>query len=191
MYTHSTAKQLAHLSRKIDKGIVYQFGDATFQTNLMEYYKAHIPFLTAPRTAQDLWEELGFKWSTTQRKADVVLAGNYLEDTMDISNRLKEIYARGKVNSYILAACTTGLSQGYLSIQPNFWLNLEQNNDIDIVYMSISDGRSQHHVPVDSSKEYYKHSMLTDLTHKFVECREMITNITIKKKSTKELVCPQ
>mgnify|MGYP003111143581 CR=1 FL=1 len=132
MYTHSTARQLAHLSRKIDKGIVYQFGDGTFQTNLMEYYKAQIPFLTAPRTAQDLWEELGFKWSTTQRKADVVLAGNYLENTMDITNRLKEIYARGKVNS-----------------------------------------------------------MLTDLTHKFVECREMITNITIKKKSTKELVCPQ
>jgi hypothetical protein len=157
----------------------------------MEYYKAQIPFLTAPRTAQDLWEELGFKWSTTQRKADVVLAGNYLENTMDITNRLKEIYARGKVNSYIVVACTTGLSQGYLSIQPNFWLNLEQNNDIDIVYMSISDGRSQHHVSVDSSKGFFKHSMLTDLTHKFVECREMITNITIKKKSTKELVCPQ
>lgn len=110
---------------------------------------------------------------------------------MDIVPRLKEIYARGKVNSYIMIACTTGLSQGYLSIQPNFWLNLEQNNDIDIVYMSISDGRSQHHVSVDSSKEMYKHSQLTELTHKFVECREMITNITIKKKSTKELICPQ
>ena len=57
--------------------------------------------------------------------------------------------------------------------------------------MSICDGRSQHHVFVDSSKEKYKHSQLTELTHKFVESREMITNITIKKLSTKELVCPQ
>ena len=191
MYTHSTSKQLAHLVRKTESGIVCQFGDANFHPNMMQYYKAQIPYLTAPRTAQDLWEELGFTWSTTNRKADVVVAGHYLENTMDIVPRLKEIYARGKVNSYIMIACTTGLSQGYLSIQPNFWLNLEQNNDMDIVYMSISDGRSQHHVSVDSSKQYYKHSMLTDLTHKFVECREMITNITIKKKSTKELVCPQ
>ena len=191
MYTHSTSKQLAHLVRKTESGIVCQFGDANFHPNMMQYYKAQIPYLTAPRTAQDLWEELGFTWSTTNRKADVVVAGHYLENTMDIVPRLKEIYARGKVNSYIMIACTTGLSQGYLSIQPNFWLNLEQNNDIDIVYMSISDGRSQHHVSVDSSKEMYKHSQLTELTHKFVECREMITNITIKKKSTKELVFPQ
>ena len=180
MYTHSTSKQLAHLVRKTESGIVCQFGDANFHPNMMQYYKAQIPYLTAPRTAQDLWEELGFTWSTTNRKADVVVAGHYLENTMDIVPRLKEIYARGKVNSYIMIACTTGLSQGYLSIQPNFWLNLEQNNDIDIVYMSISDGRSQHHVSVDSSKEMYKHSQLTELTHKFVECREMITNITIK-----------
>ena len=191
MYTHSTSKQLAHLVRKTESGIVCQFGDANFHPNMMQYYKAQIPYLTAPRTAQDLWEELGFTWSTTNRKADVVVAGHYLENTMDIVPRLKEIYARGKVNSYIMIACTTGLSQGYLSIQPNFWLNLEQNNDMDIVYMSISDGRSQHHVSVDSSKEMYKHSQLTELTHKFVECREMITNITIKKKSTKELICPQ
>lgn len=191
MYTHSTSKQLAHLVRKTESGIVCQFGDANFHPNMMQYYKAQIPYLTAPRTAQDLWEELGFTWSTTNRKADVVVAGHYLENTMDIVPRLKEMYARGKVNSYIMIACTTGLSQGYLSIQPNFWLNLEQNNDIDIVYMSISDGRSQHHVSIDSSKGMYKHSQLTELTHKFVECREMITNITIKKKSTKELVCPQ
>ena len=191
MYTHSTSKQLAHLVRKTESGIVCQFGDANFHPNMMQYYKAQIPYLTAPRTAQDLWEELGFTCSTSNRKADVVVGGHFLENTMDIAGRLKEIYARGKVNSYIMIACTTGLSQGYLSIQPNFWLNLEQNNDMDIVYMSISDGRSQHHVSVDSSKEMYKHSQLTELTHKFVECREMITNITIKKKSTKELICPQ
>jgi len=191
MYTHSTAKQIAHLVRKIDKGVVSQFGETNFHPNLMTYYKSQIPYLTAPRTAQDLWEELGFTWSTTQRKADVVVAGTYLEDTMDISGRLKEIYARGKVNSYIVIACTTGLSQGYLSIQPNFWLDLAKNNDVEIPYMSICDGRSQHHVFVDSSKERYKHGQLTELTHKFVESREMITNITIKKLSTKELVCPQ
>ena len=191
MYTHSTAKQIAHLARKIEKGVVYQFSDANFHPNLMTYYKAQMPWLTAPRTAQDLWEDLGFTWSTTNRKADVVVAGTYLEDTLDIAGRLKEIYARGKVNSYIVIACTTGLSQGFLSIQPNFWLNLVQNNDIEIPYMSICDGRSQHHVFVDSSKEKYKHSQLTELTHKFVESREMITNITIKKLSTKELVCPQ
>ena len=191
MYTHSTAKQLAHLTRKIDKGIVSQFSDANLHPNMMEYYKAHMPWLTAPRSSQDLWEEMGFTWSTTTRKADVVVAGTYLENTMDIVPRLKEIYARGKVNSYIVIACTTGLNQGYLSIQPNFWLQIAQDNDVEIPYMSICDGRSQHHVFVDSSKKFYKHSMLADLTHKFVECREMITNITIKKLSTKELVCPQ
>lgn len=190
MYTHSTAKQLAHLSRKIEKGIVSQFSDANFHPNMMTYYKAHLPWVTAPRTAQDLWEEMGFTWSTTARKADVVVAGTYLEDTLDIQGRLKEIYARGKVNSYIVIACTTGLSQGYVSIQPNFWLEIAQKNDVEIPYMAISDGRSQHSVFVDSSKDKYKHSQLADLTHKFVECREMITNITIKKLSTKELVCP-
>ena len=191
MYTHSTAKQLAHLVRKIDTGIVSQFGDANFHPNMLRYYKAQIPYLTAPRTPQDLWEELGFTWSTTQRKADVVVGAHYLENTMDVASRLKEIWKRGKVDSYIVLSATTGLNMGYLSLQPNFWLDLIHNNDCEVPYMSITDGRAQHHVYVDSAKEQYKHGELLELTHKFVECREMITNITIKKKSTKELVCPQ
>lgn len=190
MYVHSTSKQLAHLVRKISKGFVYQFGDANFHPNMMQYYKAQIPYLTAPRTTQDLWEELGFTWSTTKRKADVVVAGHYLENTMDITGRLKEIYDKGKVGSYIIIGCTTGLSQGYLSIQPNFWLQLLQDNDIEIPYFSVCDGRSQHTVFIDSGVDRYKHSQLAEITHKFTECREMITNITIQKKSTKELICP-
>mgnify|MGYP003321499859 CR=1 FL=1 len=42
MYTHSTSKQLAHLVRKTESGIVCQFGDANFHPNMMQYYKAQI-----------------------------------------------------------------------------------------------------------------------------------------------------
>ena len=190
MYTLPTSKQIAHLTRKISEGTVYEFGDSKFSPNMLKYYKAAIPYLMAPKTPQDIWEELGFTWSTSNKKADVVLAGNYLENTMDVNNRMKEMWKKGKVGSYFMFAGPTAVNQGYLALQPNYWLSLINNNDIDVSYFQIGDGRGQHVAVVDSSKTY-RHGTILDLLHKFVETRELITNITIQKKSTKELVCPQ
>ena len=58
-----------------------------------------------------------------------------------------------------------------------------------ITYFSLGDIKGQHQVALDSS-ERYKISELRDSLHKFVETREIITNITLVKLSTKELVCP-
>ena len=77
MYNNPTAKQLAHLIRKKPKGFVYQFGNTDMRIP-MTYYKSHLPMLVAPTDPQSLWEELGFTWSTTNRKADVVVCGDVM-----------------------------------------------------------------------------------------------------------------
>ena len=73
MYNNQTAKQLAHLIRKKQSGIVYQFGNTDMKIP-MTYYKAHLPNLLAPTDPKSLWEELGFTWSTNNRKADIVIS---------------------------------------------------------------------------------------------------------------------
>ena len=83
MYNNPTAKQLAHLVRKKPKGFVYQFGNTDMRIP-MTYYKAHLPKLVAPTDPKSLWEELGYSWVTTNRKADIVVCGDLLLDNFDI-----------------------------------------------------------------------------------------------------------
>ena len=189
MYNNPTAKQLAHLIRKKQSGIVYQFGNTDMKIP-MTYYKAHLPMLVAPTNPQSLWEELGFTWSTTNRKADVVVCGDVMGD-LDINKRIKDMWAKCKVNGLIVITCSSAISDSYVSVQPNYWVEFAEKNDIElgITYFSLGDFRGQHQVALDSS-ERYKISELRDSLHKFVETREIITNITLVKLSTKELVCP-
>lgn len=190
MYNNPTAKQLAHLVRKKPKGFVYQFGNTDMRIP-MTYYKAHLPKLVAPTDPKSLWEELGYSWVTTNRKADIVICGDLLHNNFDINNAVKEMWTRCKVNGSIVITHSSGISDHFMTIQPNYWIELANLNEIElgISYFSMGDIRGQHQVAIDSSKTYSM-ADLRDSLHKFVETREIITNITLIKLSTKELVCP-
>ena len=190
MYNNPTAKQIAHCIKKKDSGIVYQFGN-TDMAIPMTYYKAHLPKLVAPTDPKALWEELGYKWSTTNRKADIVLCGDRLVNEMDINSAIQEMWTKCKVNGMILITTPTSLSNNYLSIQPNYFTKLMDLNEmaLGINYFNIGDIRGQHLQSIDSAHRYTM-SELRDEFHKFVETRELITNITLIKLSTKELICP-
>jgi len=91
----------------------------------------------------------------------------------------------------ILITTPTSLSNNYLSIQPNYFTKLMDLNEmaLGINYFNIGDIRGQHLQSIDSAHRYTM-SELRDEFHKFVETRELITNITLIKLSTKELICP-
>ena len=190
MYNNPTAKQLAHLTKKIESGFVYQFGSTNVNIP-MTYYKAHLPQLIAPISPETLWEELGFTWVTTNRKADVVCSGDILCNSLDINKNVQDMWAKCKVNGYIAITHPSSINDSYLSLQPNYWIDLANNNEMElgISYFSMGDIKGQYQVPIDSSKRY-TNSKLRDTLYKFVETREIITNITLVKLSTKELVCP-
>jgi hypothetical protein len=78
-----------------------------------------------------------------------------------------------------------------ISLQAKYWINLAELNEMElgISYFNMGDIRGQHQVAIDSSNTYTM-ADLRDALHKFVETREIITNITLIKLSTKELVCP-
>ena len=190
MYNNQTAKQLAHLIRKKQSGIVYQFGNTDMKIP-MTYYKAHLPKLLAPTDPKSLWEELGFTWSTNNRKADIVISGDIFNNSLDINKDIKDMWTKCKVNGLIVISCPTAMSDNYLSIQPNYWIDLAEKNEMElgITYFNMGDITGSHQVALDSSRKY-KISELRDTMHKFVETREIITNITLIKLSTKELECP-
>ena len=90
MYNNPTAKQIAHLVRKKPKGFVYQFGNTDMRIP-MTYYKAHLPKLVAPTDPKSLWEELGYSWVTTNRKADIVVCGDMLRKNFNVNNAMNDI----------------------------------------------------------------------------------------------------
>ncbi len=190
MYNNPTAKQIAHLVRKKPKGFVYQFGNTDMRIP-MTYYKAHLPMLVAPTDPKSLWEELGYSWVTTNRKADIVVCGDMLRKNFNVNNAMNDMWTRCKLNGNIVITHTSGISDDLLSIQPNYWIELAKLNEMElgISYFSMGDIKGQHQVAIDSGNTYTM-SELRDSLHKFVETREIITNITLVKLSTKELVCP-
>jgi hypothetical protein len=101
------------------------------------------------------------------------------------------MWTRCKVNGSIVITHSSGISNHMMSIQPNYWIELANLNEMElgISYFSMGDIRGQHQVAIDSSNTYTM-ADLRDALHKFVETREIITNITLIKLSTKELVCP-
>ena len=101
------------------------------------------------------------------------------------------MWTKCKVNGNIVITHTSGISDDLLSIQPNYWIELAKLNEMElgISYFSMGDIKGQHQVAIDSGNTYTM-SELRDSLHKFVETREIITNITLVKLSTKELVCP-
>ena len=190
MYNNPTAKQIAHLVRKKPSGFVYQFGNTDMKIP-MTYYKAHLPKLVAPTDPKSLWEELGYSWVTTNRKADVVVAGDILRNNLNINDAVKDMWTRCKVNGHIMITHPSGVSDSMISLQAKYWINLAELNEMElgISYFNMGDIRGQHQVAIDSG-EKHTISQLRDILHKFVETREIITNITLIKLSTKELVCP-
>ena len=190
MYNNQTARQLSHLVRKKPSGIVHQFGD-TDMSIPMTHFKAYLPKLVAPTDPKTLWEELGYTWSTTNRKADIVLCGDALVNNMDINTTLKEMWNKTKVNGHIVITVPSSITSNYFSIQPNYFIDLQNANqdNMAINYFHMGDISGQHCVAIDASHNYEMHQ-LRDHLHKFVETREMITNITLVNLSTKELICP-
>lgn len=193
MYIQPTAKQIAHMLKKVSQGTVFEYGtQKMWQTGMMKYYKAHLPKLVNPSTSKAMWQELGFDVITNNRKADVVVVGPYLSNTLDIEGRLKDVWNKSKVDGRILITSHTGLNSEFLSLQPNFWIKLQQANpeSLGISYFYIGDTKGQYASAIDTSKNY-GHNELLNAMYKFVECRELITNITLVKLSTKELICPK
>jgi len=192
VYTRTFAKQVQHLLKKTREGTVYQFGDdKTYRFSNIDLLKAHLPTLIAPLDHKQFWDELGFEVITDNRyKADVVVVNNYLDDTLDIKERITEAWNKCKVNGYILFEVMSAISQNNLSIQPNLFTRLKlANESIGITYFNMGDTKGQHSISIDSSNTY-GHSSMLDSLHKFPECREIVTNVTMVKVANKELIWP-
>lgn len=192
MYTKTFAKQVQHLQKKIREGTVYQFGDdKTYRFGNVDQMKSYLPTLVAPVTHVHFWEELGFEVITDNRyKADVVVVNNYLDETLDIKERITEAWNKCKVGGYILFEVMSGISQNNVNIQPNLFTRLKlANESMGITYFNMGDTKGQHSISIDSSNTY-GHSAMLDSLHKFPECRELVTNVTVTKTANKELVCP-
>ena len=131
MYTKTFAKQVQHLQKKIREGTVYQFGDdKTYRFSNVEQLKSQLPTLVAPMNHVQFWDELGFEVITDNRyKTDVVVVNNYLDETLDIKERIIEAWNKCKVGGYILFEVMSGVSQNNVNIQPNLFIRLQQQNE--------------------------------------------------------------
>lgn len=191
MYSFTMVKAFAWADEKrlFKDASLFESGNPIMSPGLLQYFKSHIPRLSAPGSPKDLYEQLGVKnfqsnadLTKVNRKFDIVVASSSFDDKLDLWKHLNELWDKVRTGGVLILDLPASASVGALSVSPNFITYIRRYNDVDVSYLRLTDKTAQYEVAPDSVEMYSTRKMNDELFYKFKETQQLRLTAVIKKK---------
>jgi len=196
MYSFTIVKAFAWADeRKLFRdATVFESGNPIMSPGMIQYFKAHIPRMTAPGTPEQLYRDLGAKTIDTnanlnkvKRKFDVVVGSSSFDDKLDPWGHLNDLWSKVRTGGVLILDLPASVSNAAFSVSPNLISYIRRYNDIDVSYLRLSDKTGQYEVAPDSVEIYSTRKLNDTLLYKYKETQQLRLTAVLKKKEDKEL----